>query len=92
MKKLLLVAAFGVAGLMNANNFVENMAYVDLNETDNCDVVESKSLFKRCVGVESSCGEAGFACAPDDELTLEGEVPWEYISEFQMLLEETFCN
>jgi len=82
MKKLLLLAAFGVAGLMHAN--LPNLENVQNN-------YQLEILPPTCVGVESDCGEGGiwFACA---EKNIDGEVDHEVTDDMRQLLNEAFCN
>lgn len=76
MKKLVLAAALLTVGLMSANEKT-------VEELDS-------SAKKRCVLVESDCGEAGLAC--DDELNVDGEIFHEVIDEMRQLLNEAFCG
>lgn len=78
MKKLLLVAALGVAGLVGAKDTVVSEVGVD-----------ELTPPTTCVAVESDCGEYGFACG---ERNSDGELDHEVIDEVRQLLNEAFCG
>lgn len=80
MKKVLLLATFGVAGMMNAYSI------------EFSDEVSSATMAGRtCVGVESDCGGGGiwFACG---EKNTDGELDHEVVDEMRQNLNEAFCG
>lgn len=80
MKKIILLAAFGVAGMMSANSieFIDEASAV-------------ASARRSCVGVESDCGNGGtwFAC---EETNSEGQLDYELVDEMRQNLNEAFCE
>ena len=80
MKKVILLAAFGVAGVMSANSieFADGPSAVALAD-------------RSCVGVESDCGGGGtwFACG---EKNSDGELDHELVDEMRQHLNEAFCG
>ncbi|WHF51082.1 hypothetical protein QGN23_11665 [Chryseobacterium gotjawalense] len=80
MKKLLLLAAFGVAGMMSASN-------TEIANEGTTIVLASRT----CVGVESDCGGGGiwFACG---EKNSDGELDHEVVDEMRQNLNEAFCG
>ena len=82
MKKLFLIATISVAGTLSANTIhLEDLFF------DNAESV----LIKKCIEVNSGCGEGGvwFACA---ELNEDGEVDHEVSDDMRQLLKEAFCG
>lgn len=85
MKKLLVVSALSLAGLMSAN--IKNEVPKEKKETQKNEVKKQKENVEReCRVYHSSCGEAGFFCRDAAEFPEE-----EYI-EFGYLVEDTFCG
>lgn len=82
MKKLLLLAAFGVAGIMSAN-----LPELEISNND----YQLDDVPPSCIGVESDCGQGGiwFACG---ERNSDGEVDHEVTDDMRQLLNEAFCN
>lgn len=80
MKKVLLLAAFGVVGMMSANS---------IEFTDEASAVALAG--RSCVGVESDCGGGGicFACG---EKNSDGELDHELVDEMRQNLNEAFCG
>ena len=80
MKKVFLLAAFGVAGVMSANS---------IEFTDEASIFESAR--RSCVGVEADCGGGGiwFACG---ETNSDGYLDYEIIDEMRQQLNEAFCG
>lgn len=81
-KKLLLLAAFGVAGVVSAN--------LPELESSNNDY-QLDDVAPSCIGVESDCGQGGiwYACA---ERNSDGIVDHEVKDEMRPLLNEAFCD
>lgn len=86
MKKLLFVAALGVAGLMSANSQIEIIAPQKKTTSE----TNSSFLFLRYVGVESDCGAGGtWWVRPSYG---NNEPTYEEIDDMRQLLNEAFCN
>lgn len=92
MKKLLLVAALGVAGLVSANvtpKNVTNQPKVSSKKTMNANKNKKVKPPTKCEAVETSCGEPVYACG---EVNQDGELNWELIDDMRQLGEAVFCN
>lgn len=79
---MLLVAALGVAGLVSANQPL-------LTEVE---VVEIEAGERKCVGVESDCGEGGIWYACGETNATENELDHEVADDMRQLLNEAFCG
>ena len=87
MKKLLFVAALGVAGFMSAKNISSTDPQLkkvkrDANKNGQNQVLKTDKKTSPCYWVESSCGEGGVKCTDN----------YEALVEFQYLLEDSFCG
>lgn len=80
MKKLLFVAALGVAGLASAKAPAND--FVKVNGETECIIQEAVTT--SCLVYESKCGEVGFFC--------KEEIIYEEYVEFGYLVEDAFCG
>ena len=93
MKKLLLVATIGVAGLVSAmgGEKVKDESKSKSSQKKESSVDKNKKEQKRfkCEAVDTSCGEPVWACGETNE---DGELDWEVLDDMRQLGEEAFCN
>lgn len=82
MKKIALLLALGVAGIMSANQI--NIE-VEINQDVECN---EATLVRHCVGVESDCGAGGVWLACSDAES----VPYEQADDMRQVLNEAFCG